>query len=429
MSRSFEREPGGELTALRSNTAFRRLWTSRAISTFGDSLSQIALLLYVADDTGQAFAVAALLLVGDFAPALLGPLTGVISDRFDLRRVMIVSGLVQAAAVLAVALVLPPLPVLLAFVALRALAGQVFHPAARAAVPGLVPDRQLESANSALGLGANGIEALGPLAAAAMLPLIGIRGVLLVDVATFLMSALLLALLPPLAPAPAPGPRPGFLSDAGAGLRYVLATPMIRAVVLGFTAIVAFNGVDDVALIFLARDPLHGGESAVALLYAAVGIGLVLGYALITRRGERVSLIALLIAGFALSSLGNLLTGLAGAVAIAFTLQLVRGIGLSAIDVGVNTHLQRTVPAHLLGRVFGNLYGGIGVAAATSYLLGALLLELTGPRTTFLVAGGGGLLATVATFAGTRRGGRAGQHSGDQAAGTDPPHRSNPNPP
>ena len=53
----------------------------------------------------------------------------------------------------------------------------------------------------------------------------------------------------------------------------------------------------------------------------------------------------------------------------------------------------------MLGRVFGNLYGGIGVAAAGSYLLGALLLELTDPRTTFIVAGSGGLLATLATLA------------------------------
>lgn len=73
---------------------------------FGSSLSLVALLLYVADGTGRAFAVAALLLVGDFAPALLGPLTGVLSDRFDLRRVMIGCELAQAVAVLVIALVL-----------------------------------------------------------------------------------------------------------------------------------------------------------------------------------------------------------------------------------------------------------------------------------------------------------------------------------
>lgn len=385
---------------LRSNTAFGRLWAARAVSMFGDSLSLVALLLYLAEDTGQAFAVAALLLVGDFAPSLLAPLTGAISDRFDLRRIMIGCELAQAAAVLLIALTLPPLPVLLGLVALRAVAAQVFQPASRVTVPRLVPDRDLESANSALGLGSNGMEALGPLAAAALLPLIGIRGVLLIDVATFLVAAALLAFLPRLPPITAAEDTPRrFLTDARAGLRYVATAPLVRAVVIGFTAVVAFNGVDDVALVFLARDSLRSGESAVALLYGAVGIGLIIGYALLTRRRAHTAPIVLLVAGLAVSSLGNLLTGLAWAVAVAFALQLVRGVGLSAIDVGANTFLQRQVPPQMLGRVFGNLYGGIGVAAAASYLLGALLLELTDPRTTFVLAGTGGLLATLATLA------------------------------
>ncbi len=78
------------------------MWLSRAISTFGDSLSLVVLLLYLAESTGEAFAVAALLLVGDLAPSLLGPLTGAVSDRLALRRVMIGCELAQAAAVLVI---------------------------------------------------------------------------------------------------------------------------------------------------------------------------------------------------------------------------------------------------------------------------------------------------------------------------------------
>ena len=386
---------------------FRLLWASRTISTFGDSLGLVALLLHLAEGTGQAFAVAALLLVGDFAPSLLAPLTGGISDRFDRRRVMVGCELVQAAAVLAIAVGLPSLPLLLGLVAVRAVAAQVFQPASRSAVPALVPDRRLESANAALGFGSNGTEAVGPLAAAVLLPLIGIRGVLLVDVATFAVSAVLLVLLPALPPASTPDAPVAFLADARAGLRYLLTAPVVRAVALGFIAVVAFNGVDDVALVFLARDALHADASAVALLYGAVGIGLVAGYVLVARPA-RSAPIGLLLAGFAVSSLGNLLTGPAWSVTVAFLLQAVRGIGLSAIDVGVNTVLQRRVPSEMLGRAFGNLYGAIGVAAAASYVLGALLLELTDPRTTFVVAGAGGLVATAATLAATVRDRRRG---------------------
>ena len=369
----------------------------------GDSLGLVALMLYVADTTGQALAVALLLLAGDFAPALLGPLAGTVADRLDRRRVLVGCELLQGALVLATALWLPPLPGLLALVGLRAVAGQVFQPASRAAVPALVPERDLEHANAAVGVATNGGETLGPLVAAVALPVLGVRGVLLVDAATFLVSAALLGLLPALAGAGL-GRRASFLADAGAGLGYVRAEPTVRAVILGYVAIVACNGIDDVALVFLATDTLGGGAAAVGLLLAAVGVGLLAGYALLARARGRLPMTALLLAGFAVSSAGNLLTGLAWAVAAAFAVQAVRGLGIAALDVAATTLLQRSVPARLLGRVFGSLYGGIGVAAAFAYLVGGLLLDRTGPRVTFVAAGAAGLLATGATALALRRG-------------------------
>jgi len=394
----------GALRLLGANRPFRLLWGARAVSFLGDSLGLVALMLHVAATTGQALAVAALLLAGDFAPALLGPLTGTVADRLDRRRVMVTCELVQGALVVVIALWLPPLPLLLILVGLRAVAGQVFQPASRAAVPELVPEGDLERANAAVGVATNGGETLGPLVAALLLPVLEVRGVLLVDAASFALSAALLGFLPALPGAgPDQGPRASFLADARTGLGYVWGERMVRAVVGGYFAIVACNGIDDVALVFLATGTLGGGDGAVGLLLAAVGIGLLAGYALLARTRRRVAMPALLLAGFAVSSAGNLLTGLAWAVAAAFAVQAIRGLGIAALDVAATTLVQRIVPAHLLGRVFGTLYGGIGVAAAFAYLLGGLLLDRTTPRVAFVVAGTAGLLATAATALALRR--------------------------
>jgi MFS family permease len=400
----------GALRLLGANRPFRLLWTARAVSFLGGSLGLVALMLHVASTTGQALAVAALLLAGDFAPALLGPFTGTVADRLDRRRVMMACELVQGALVVAIALWLPSLPLLLVLVGLRAVAGQVFQPASRAAVPALVPEPDLERANAAVGVATNGGETLGPLVAAAALPLLDVRGVLLLDAATFAVSAALLVFLPAL-PGDGDGPgrdRASFLADARTGLRYLWRERTVRAVALGYFAIVACNGIDDVALVFLATDTLGGGDGAVGLLLAAVGIGLLAGYALLARTRRRVAMPALLLAGFAVSSAGNLLTGLAWAVAAAFALQAVRGLGIAALDVAATTLVQRIVPAGLLGRVFGTLYGGIGVAAALAYVLGGLLLDRTSPRTAFVTAGAAGLLATAATALALRRARRPG---------------------
>jgi MFS family permease len=140
-------------------------------------------------------------------------------------------------------------------------------------------------------------------------------------------------------------------------------------------------------------------------LYAGVGIGLIIGFTILARYASRFRMPALILLRFAVSSAGNLVTGLAWAIWAALALQVIRGLGISGVDVGLNTHLQRVVPAHLRSRVFGNLYGAIGLAAGISYVLGGLLLQQTDARTTFITAGAGGLLATVVTAIGVRRSG------------------------
>jgi MFS family permease len=390
----------GELvrTPTRRKRSTRPSWRScwllaaRFLSSAGDALSLVALMVHVADSTGQALAVSVLLLVGDFAPSLFGPLTGAISDRFDLRRVMIGCELAQGALLVLIALSLDHLPLVLVLVGLRALAGQIFLPASRAAVPALVADRDLPAANSTLGLGTNGAEAVGPLLAAALLPFAGVRGALLVDAATFALSALLLATLRPIPPATA---APALLAGAREGLRYMWATPAVRVIAVGFCGVVAFTGIDDVALVVLAKDTFRSGDAAIGVLLAGVGIGLLAGYALLTRYAGRFAMAGLLVAGFAVSSVGNLLTGLAWAVAAAFALQTVRGLGIAAIDVATNTLVQRLVPAGLMGRVFGTLYGAVGAAAALSYVAGGVLLDATSAPVTFVLAGAGGTLVTV----------------------------------
>ncbi len=78
-------------------------------------------------------------------------------------------------------------------------------------------------------------------------------------------------------------------------------------------------------------------------------------------------------------------------------LQLVPPPVLLGLLVQVSVAEGIAVPAAMLGRVFGNLYGAIEVAAGFSYVLGGFLLDLTSPRATFVVAGVGGLLVTLAT--------------------------------
>lgn len=387
--------PGMRL--LWTNSAFRALSIARVVSYIGDAVSLVALMLYVAETAGQAVAVALLLLVGDFAPALLSPLTGALSDRVNRKHLMITCELAQGALLLLIAVTLPPLWLLLVLVGLRATLGHTFQPAARAMIPALVADKDLEAANSTVGFGANGGEAIGPFLAAALFPLVGVRGVLLVDAASFVVSALLLTRLPSAAGTPAAGSSASrsYLGDVRAGLGYIWSVPAVRIITVTFALVVMCTAIDDVALVYLVRDTLHANESAVGLVLGGVGVGLLAGYLLLARHSRRAAMTVLLLTGFAVTSVGNLLTGLAWAVGVALALQTVRGLGIAAIDVASNTLFQRLVPAEMRGRAFGNLYGLIGIAAGISYVGGSLLLDATSAPVTLVSAGACGALVTL----------------------------------
>lgn len=381
------------LTLLKENGPLRVLSTARVVSVVGDALSLVTLMVHVQSVLGKAIAVAALLLVGDFAPSLLSPLTGLISDRFDRRTVMVACEVAQGVLLAVIAFTLPPLPVLLALVGVRAVIGQIFVPASRAAVPSLVAEKDLGQANTALGLGSNSADVIGPFLAAVLLTFLDVRGVLLVDAVSFGLSALLLLRLPKLV-VPG-GPGESVLADVRAGVGEIRRNRALRILFLGFCGVVACTAIDDVAVLQLTMSVFGEPDSVAGVVLGAVGVGLLLGYALLARGSGRWGMVALLVTGFLISSAGNLFTGLAWGVASAFALQAVRGFGIAAMDVAHSTLIQRLVPADRTGRVFGNFYGGIGVAAAVSYVAGGLVIDVIGPRLTLVVAGGAGVVVAL----------------------------------
>jgi MFS family permease len=365
--------------------AFTSLLSARALSLVGDGVCNLALIVHVQRTSGTGIAVGLLLLVASL-PALLSPVTGVFSDRMDQRRLLASCEIVQGLLVVVVLWWLPALPVLLVLLFCKATAATIADPAARSAIPALVADADLVAANSLLGGLRQTADILGPLLGGVLVATVGIRGALGGDAASFLVGTLLVARLPPLRPTP-PGRREetSVLAEAWAGLRYVASHPIARAAAIGFF-LIGLSAADDVALPFLAHD-LGGGVIGIGALYAAGATGMVLGYVLLVRVGESGSVTRGFVAGAAIAGIGNSLTGLAPAIGLAVGFQVIRGLGTAVLDTSLQTMLQRSVARPMLGRVFANVYGAVGIAAAISVTLGGVLLDATSPGTVLVIAG------------------------------------------
>jgi MFS family permease len=175
---------------------FRYLFASRAISGTGDWLYNVALLVYVFERTHSAGWIAATSVAKLLPVAAFGSLGGVIADRFERRTVMIVSDLVRAGLMAALALVVEahgPVLLVAGLAAISTLAATPYIPAVGALTPELVPESDLGPANALMSTADNLTIVIGPAVGSILLLLGSAVSVFAINAATFLVSALLVA--------------------------------------------------------------------------------------------------------------------------------------------------------------------------------------------------------------------------------------------
>ena len=382
------------LALLRRRPQFRALWAAVALSYIGSGAATTALTLYVQETRGTGAAVAAFLIAAN-APRLLGPLAGGIADRLDLRTLMVGCDLGQAALFAALA-TLPPFGVLIGLAAVACVLQTAYGPARTAAIPMLVDDDELISANALLGVATNLYVAAGPLVGGLLFATVGAPAALLVDAATFVGSALLTRTLPSIPPPEVDEPE-GLLSATAAGARFVWADPVLRAVAISMCLLVAFVAVDNVALVFLTRETLGGSAAAYGVIEVCFGLGMLTGsFWVLHWAGGRWRPTRLLLLACGLSTLGSAGGGIAPSLPALGAAEAVTGSGNGIDVIATETIIQQRVPRGMIGRVYGFTSSAISLGLGIAMALGGLLVDATSPRTTFLIAAGGGLIVTLA---------------------------------
>jgi MFS family permease len=309
---------------------------------------------------------------------------------------MVACELTQAIIFAAVAWWLPPFSVLLALVVAAAILDTTFGPASGSAVPALVDALDLRQANAWLGTSLNLQVAVGPLLGGVLVSTFGVRWALAVNALSFALSGALLVGLPARI-RPALRSAESVLKAGAAGLYFAWHHPGVRALLSGTFLLVAFVAVDNVALVFLTRDVLHASALGFGAVAATFGVGMIASSVMLAWLRSVPRSAPLLLGGWLLSGLTTIATGLAPNVGIASAAQALGGVANGIENVASETLIQEVVPQAMLGRVFG-LFGTAAFAGgALAYALAGILLEVTSPRTTFIVAGVGALAVLLLT--------------------------------
>jgi hypothetical protein len=382
------------IATLRSRD-FALLWTAGLISVAGDFVLIIALPLHAYVLTGSAVAIGGVFAASLLPQVLLGSIAGVFVDRWDRKRTMVAADLLRAALLLPLLAVgSPDLLWLLYLVrAATGVVGLIFDPAESALLPRLVGEERLVTANALNALNNNIGRLVGPVVGGLLYAAGGLPAVVIVDAASFALSAaLIIAIRASARPERDDDPEAGasawsrMVMEWRAGLRLVGLDRALRtifiAVGLGFFG----EGTFSVGFTPLVIDVLAGGATGVGVLASAQAIGGLLAGVLVARAALKLSPHALFAGG--MIGLGLTDLGLAnaamlappgpGAMAVGSTFMLLAGIPVVASSAARDGLLQTLTADAFRGRVFGALGAIGGLATLVGLTLGAFAIDAVG---------------------------------------------------
>ena len=373
------------------------------VSLLGDGiyLVTIAWQVYELSNVPTALAVVGIAWTAPNIPFLL--LGGVLSDRIDRRRMMMVSDVVRGIAisaigVLAVADVLE-LWHLLVLVAVYGAGEALFAPAFSAIVPDIVPREQLVQANSLdMLVRPLSTQLAGPAIGGVLIAFMGTGGAFLLDGASFAISfACLVALRPRPLPVRDPSAGSSMVREIGEGFRFVRSQTWLWGTLAAAAVfLLVFYGPSEVLLPFVIKNDLDGSASDYGFVLASAGVGAVAAALVIGQRALPRRHITIMYISWTVAAGLIVVWGLASELWQMMLASVLRGAGTTVGLVIWMTLMQTLVPRTLLGRVSSlDWLVSVGLIPVSFALTGPIA-AVVGAREVLVGAGVLGATVTIA---------------------------------
>lgn len=394
-----------EKKGLLHNRAYMSLMASQLISNLGDWLHLLALLMMVGLKWHATPWQITMIMLCSMLPMLVGgPLAGMLADRVERKKLMIIADAVRIFIVLGLVFVTDIWQVYVLIVA-KSIFDIMFSPAKNGKIKEVVPKEQLEKAVSYSAIIEQGSKIVGPALGGMLTAAFGVSVCFMVDSASFLFSALLLLLVPGKIPASDKdveetssdkSAKSGFMREVGAGIREIIGIPLVAYSTLMLAMTLLVLQIADSQAVVLFREIPNLPEDLLGWCIALSGVGTLLAAGL-NGFSSKLSISPLLKMG-----VGGMLLGIvfviAGAFAIFGTfnqfgiiimllLFMLAGLGAGMAFIPFQVMLQQRTPEAMIGRVFGTVTSVTSTAALIGPVVGGYLVTSFGPQIAFIISG------------------------------------------
>jgi MFS family permease len=383
---------------LGSNRNYRFTWLGQVVSEVGDHFNNIAVFSLALANTGSGLVVAGILISRGLAVMLGGPIAGVLLDRMDRKRIMIVSDLARCVIALAFLAAIQPGRTW----ALYVLSGTLmfaspFFTAGRASIlPAIATREELHTANSLTQLTQWSTGMFGSFLGGTSIAGFGYKFAFAFNAFSFLFSAACISRLR--LPQGLRSKARDLTEDRvlrpwheyTEGLRYMRSTPLILAIGLVSVGWASGGGAAQVLFSLFGENIFNRGPAGIGIFYGCAGVGLVVGALLANSIGRRIRFRSYKLAVsvcYAIHGGSYMLFSQASTFGLALFF-----IGLSRAAVAVSSvlntgHLLRHVPDEFRGRVFSTIESWTWTTMIVSMALAGLASDHVSPRVIGLWSG------------------------------------------
>jgi len=335
------------------NRSFTLLWVGQLISSMGSALTTLAASILVYRLTGSALSVGLMLIATSSPTILIGLIAGVIVDRYDRKRIMLISDLLRAVLIFLIPFLIPlNINWLYVIVALTSGIAQFFDSAHASVLPEVAADEELSAANALMAISSVGSTTIGFAAAGIIASSLDINWAFYLDGFSFLVSGLLILFTKvPSLPVVENTSFQAIRENLRAGLNVVGTVPILRSLFIVVAPIFLIFGLQNSLLLPFSIRELNATEFHFGLQQAAEAIGVALGSLGMARFSDRIREGQWLAISYLSMAVATLIYSLSSVVSIAIFLMGVSGLLNAPSFIGRQLVIQRATPRAMRGRV------------------------------------------------------------------------------
>jgi MFS transporter, DHA3 family, macrolide efflux protein len=356
------------------NRSFTLTWIGQLISAMGSALTALAASILVYRVTSSALSVGLMLVATSGPTVLIGLVAGVFVDRYDRKRIILISDLLRATLIFLIPVLIPfNINWLYVIVALTSAITQFFDSAHASILPEVASEKELAAATSLMTISSMGSTTVGFATAGLIAASSHIEWAFYLDGASFLISAVLILLtrVPPM-PVAENTSLGAIGKNLRAGLNVVATTPILRSLFIVIAPIYLIFGLEISLLLPFTLRELGGTEFHFGLQEAAEAIGIAIGSLLMAQLADRIRAGQWLAMSYLSMAMAMIFYSISRSPAFAVLMMGFSGLLNAPSFIGEQLVLQRTAPREMRGRVNSAYF----VVRDMMYVAGMLLAGL-----------------------------------------------------